>query len=64
MARIVNAVLIQDDRANQAAELDQGVPIAPVTGQSRRLNGEDRTNPPLAYCCQQALKAGPADAGS
>src|ERR1700722_2333901 len=34
VARIVNAVLIHNDRTDQAAELDQGVPITPITRQS------------------------------
>ena len=41
VARIINAVLIHNDRADQAAELDQGVPVTPVTRQSRRLDGKD-----------------------
>src|SRR5208283_181945 len=41
MARIINAVLIHNDRTDQPAELDQGVPVAPVTRQSRRLDRKD-----------------------
>src|ERR1700690_4449838 len=38
MARIVNAVLIHNDRADQAAELDQGMPISSITCQPRHLD--------------------------
>src|ERR1700753_1891113 len=64
VARIVNAVLIHNDRADQAAELDQGMPVTPITRQSRHLNGKDCADPTFANCRQQPLKARPADAGS
>src|SRR5271165_2840647 len=41
VAWIVNTVLIHNDRTDQAAELDEGVPVTPVTRQSRHLDGKD-----------------------
>jgi len=64
VTRIVNAVLIHNDRADQTTELDQGMPVTPVTSQSRHLDGKDRPDPTFANRRQQPLKAGSADAGS
>src|SRR5271157_1268000 len=56
--RIVDPVLINDQAADQSAELQKGVPIAPVAGQSRGLEGEDRACIAAADPHEQALEAG------
>ena len=47
MPRIINAVLVNDQRADQSAELDQRVPVAPVAGEPRRFDRDDGADPPL-----------------
>ena len=64
MPRIVDAVLVDDQRADQAAELQQRVPVAPVAGEPRRLDRDDGADPTLADRGQQLLEAGPGDAGA
>jgi hypothetical protein len=64
MTRVVDAILIHNDRTDQAAELNQGMPVTPISCQPRHLEGEDCTNPAFANRRQQALKARPANAGS
>ena len=62
MARIVDAVLVGDQRADQTAELEQRVPVAAVAGQPRRLDRDHGADPALADRGQQLLEAGPRDA--
>ena len=64
MPRIIDAILIDDHRADQAAELKQGMPVAPVAGEPRGFDRDDRTDPTLANCRQQLLEAGTGDAGT
>ena len=45
---IVDAVLIGDQRPDEAAELPQRVPVTSVAGQARSLNGHDRADPVFA----------------
>src|SRR5271165_4168255 len=55
--RIVDSVLIDDQAADQGAELQKGVPIAPVAGQARGLESEDRACIAAADSNEQALEA-------
>jgi hypothetical protein len=55
--RIVYSVLIDDQAADQGAELQKGVPIAAVAGQARRLESEDRACIAAANPNEQALEA-------
>jgi excisionase family DNA binding protein len=64
MPRIIDAILIDDHRADQAAELEQGMPVAPVAGEPRGFDRDDCTDPTLANCRQQLLEAGTGDAGT
>ena len=64
MPRIVDAVLVDDQRADQAAELEQRVPVAPVAGEPRRLERHDGADPALADRRQQLLEARAGDAGA
>ncbi len=64
MPRIVYPVLVDDQRADQPAELEQRMPVAPVAGEPRGLDRDDGTDPTLADRRQQLLKAGTGDAGT
>src|ERR1700680_4490370 len=64
MAGFVDAVFVNDDRADKAAELDQRMPVAAVARQAGGLDREDRSGAPLADCRQKALEARPGDAGA
>ena len=55
--RIVNSVLIDDQAADQGTELQKGVPIAPVAGQARGLEGKHRARVAAADRRQQAFEA-------
>jgi hypothetical protein len=61
MAGFVDAVFVNDDRADKAAELDQRMPVAAVARQAGGLDREDRSGAPLADCRQKALEARPGD---
>ncbi len=47
-ARAVDAVVIDDERLGQCAEVDEVVPVAVVAGKPRGLHGEHGTGLPLA----------------
>ena len=64
MAGLVDAVFINDDRADKAAELDQRVPVSAIARQPGGLDREDCPGTALADCCQKALEARPVDAGA
>ena len=64
MPRIIDSVLVYDDRPDQSTELDQRMPIATVTGQPRRLDREHGADAAFADRSQQALEARPLDAAS
>src|ERR1700730_824208 len=46
MAGFVDAVFVNDDRADKAAELDQRMPVAAVARQAGGLDREDRSGAP------------------
>ena len=48
MARIVDSVLVDDKRADQSTELDQRVPVAAITGKTRRLDREHSADTAVA----------------
>src|SRR5258706_12258773 len=62
MPRLIHAILIDDNGANQTTKLDQRVPIAPVARQTRRLDGEHCADTTFTDRGQQPLKARTADA--
>src|ERR1700757_1417460 len=62
MARIVDSVLVDDERVDQSTELDQRVPVAAITGKTRRLDREHSADTTLANRCEQPLEAGTRDA--
>lgn len=63
MTRLVDAVLVDDERSDKAAKLDERVPVPAITRQSGGFNGEDCTHPAFADRRQKLLEARPADAG-
>ncbi|HEX6688789.1 MAG TPA: hypothetical protein VF085_09010 [Solirubrobacterales bacterium] len=64
MPRIVDAVLVDDQRTDQTAELEQRMPVAPVAGEPRCLDRDDGADPTLADRRQQLLEARAGDAGA
>ena len=64
MARIVDSVLVDDERADQSTELDQRVPVAAIAGKTRRLDREHGADTALADRGQQPLEAGTGDAAA
>ena len=62
MPRIIDSVLVYDDGPDKSTELNQRVPVAAVSGQSRCFDREYGTDAAFADRCQQALKARPIDA--
>src|SRR5665811_591894 len=60
--RIVDAILISDQRADQAAELQQRVPVAPVASQARSLDRDHDANAAFADGCEKLLEAWSGDA--
>ena len=46
---IVDAIVIDDQRLHESADLQQRVPFATVSGQPRRLDGEHGTHRPFAH---------------
>ena len=62
--RIIDAVLVDDQGADQAAELQQRVPVASVAGEPRCLERHDGADPALADRRQQLLEARAGNAGA
>jgi hypothetical protein len=66
-AAAVRALILRlsdDDRADQAAKLQQGVPVTPVTGQTRRLHRHDGADAPFTDRREQPLEARAPDTAS
>jgi hypothetical protein len=57
-ARVVRGLAVDDTRADQAAELEQVMPVAPVASQTRCLQAEDRSDNALADLTDQTPEAG------
>src|SRR5215207_7008720 len=64
VARVVSAILIDDQRADQAAELQQRVPVAAVAGEPRGLDRDHGADAALADGGKQLLETRPGDAGA
>ena len=64
MARIVDSVLVDEDRADQSTELYQRVPVAAVAGEARSLDGKHHTDATVTDCGQQPLEARTDDASA
>ena len=62
MTRIVDFVLVDDERADQSTELDQRMPVAAITGKTRRLDREHSADTAVADRCEQPLETGTCDA--
>src|SRR5215469_17801787 len=62
MPRIIDPVLVYDDSPDKSTELNQRVPVAAVTSQSRCFDREHRTDAAVTDRCEQALEARPIDA--
>src|SRR5262249_52899840 len=56
--------LIDDECVDQSTELDQRVPVATITGKTRRLDREHGADTAVADRCEQALEAGTSDAAA
>ena len=59
---IVDAVLIGDQRPDEAAELQQRVPVPSIAGQARSLDRHHRADPAFADRRQKLLEPGATDA--
>jgi hypothetical protein len=59
--RVVDAVLVREQASDQAAELQQRVPVAAIPREARRFDREHHAGPPLADRHQQPLEARPLD---
>src|SRR5271166_6709360 len=64
MTRIVDSVLVDEDRADQSTELDQGVPVAAVAGETRSFDRKHRVDATFTDCGQQPLEAWTGDASA
>src|SRR6516164_2368032 len=64
MARIVDSVLVDEDRADQSTELDQCVPVTSVAGETRSLDRKHRADATVTDCGQQPLEAWTGDASA
>src|SRR3954454_7733999 len=61
MTRIIDPVLVDENRPHQPTELDQSMPVAAVASQPRRLDGEHRADSGLAHRRQQPLESRSVD---
>src|SRR5882724_7146515 len=64
MARIVDSVLVHNDRRNQPTKLDQSVPVATIAGETRGLDRQHGAHAARANRGQEALEAGPVGAAA
>lgn len=64
MTRIVDAILVDDQRSHQAAELKQRVPVTAIAGEPRGLDRNHRADPTFADRREQLLEPGPRDAAA
>ena len=62
MPRFVDPVLVDDDCSDEAAELDQRMPVPAIACQARSFDRKHSAGPALADCGQQAFEARAADA--
>src|ERR1700746_2819795 len=64
MRRIIDPVLVDNDRGDQSTELDQHMPVAAIAGETRGLDREHRADVSGADCADQTVKAGAGAAAS
>jgi hypothetical protein len=64
MTRIVDAVLVGNQRTYETAELQQCVPVTAVASQARRLDRDNRADTPVTDGSKQLLKVGPRNAAA
>ena len=57
MTRIVESVLVDEDRAKQSTELDQHVPVAAIAGERRSLDRQHGTDIACADRPDQTIEA-------
>ena len=58
MTRVVDTILVDDQRSDEAAELQQRVPIPAVAGEPGGLDRYDSTDTAFADGSQQLLESG------
>src|SRR5213076_2699786 len=56
MARIVDSVLVDDERADQSTELDERMPVTTIAGKTRRLDRKHGADTAVADRCEQPLE--------
>src|ERR1700751_2313624 len=64
MARIIDSVLVDNDRGDQSTELDQHMPVAAIAGETRALDREHRADVSGADCSSRTSAIGAGDAAS
>src|SRR5262249_5647001 len=57
LARIIDAIIINEQRLRQRTQINQMMPVPIVTGQPGRFQGEDGSDTPCTHGCQQLAKA-------
>src|SRR6266550_8103273 len=61
---IIHGLGVDQQRTDDTAKFQQGMPVPPIARQSRRLNAEHGADLPIAQRAQQAFKAGAACSAS
>jgi hypothetical protein len=56
MRRIIETVLVEDQRAGEGTDLQQPMPVTAVTGQSGNLQAEDQSGSPKTHFRHQPLE--------
>src|SRR5258705_8751369 len=64
MTRIVDSVLVDEDRVDQSTELDQHVPVAAIAGETRSLDREHGTDITCADRPDQTIEPAPRDSAT
>ena len=64
MARIVDSILVYDERADQSTELDERMPVATIAGKTRRLDRKHGADTIVADRREQSLEARTSDAAA
>src|SRR4029453_13227702 len=64
MPRIIDSVLVNDDRSDKSTELDERMSVAAIAREPRSLDCQHAADAALAYSSQQAFEAGPANAAA
>src|SRR6266702_4221659 len=56
-AGIVDAIVVDDERASHGAEIDQMMPVSVVPGETRSLERQNRPNSSVTNCGQQPAES-------